>query len=275
MAATCGCSVSTPSLLLLSAWVRKSSAQESSQTAPSQARTPALAEALGLVLSPTAPFGTVTAPVPREGGGEGGYACLLSAVCPPPVGPAGSRTRFAANGDAWMEARTRKAVVERDMAAKKLDDDVVFPNVQPPPMATQLQNLGGGSRPLSLVLSASTTSSLPSCVGPGAETETGLDNKSAVALRSTPHPAADGGGWRRGQGAITTNVFTRACPSSTPAQPTQLSKRICGALTSAKGARRATPSSRSPLVHQGWEASTATHEAGGTPLGSSYFLGPP
>jgi hypothetical protein len=30
------------------------------------------------------------------------------------------------------------------MAAKKLDD-VVFPNVQPPPMATQLQNLGGAS----------------------------------------------------------------------------------------------------------------------------------
>ena len=30
------------------------------------------------------------------------------------------------------------------MAAKKLDD-VVFPNVQPPPMATQLQNLGGVS----------------------------------------------------------------------------------------------------------------------------------
>jgi hypothetical protein len=30
-----------------------------------------------------------------------------------------------------MEARARKAVVERDMAAKKLDDvDVVFPNVQ-------------------------------------------------------------------------------------------------------------------------------------------------
>ena len=44
----------------------------------------------------------------------------------------------------WMEARARKAVVERDMAAKKLDD-VVFPNVQPPPMATQLQNLGGAS----------------------------------------------------------------------------------------------------------------------------------
>jgi hypothetical protein len=43
-----------------------------------------------------------------------------------------------------MEARARKAVVERDMAAKKLDD-VVFPNVQPPPMATQLQDLGGAS----------------------------------------------------------------------------------------------------------------------------------
>jgi hypothetical protein len=30
------------------------------------------------------------------------------------------------------------------MVAKKLDD-VVFPNAQPPPMATQLQNLGGVS----------------------------------------------------------------------------------------------------------------------------------
>jgi hypothetical protein len=40
-----------------------------------------------------------------------------------------------------MEARARKAVVERDVTAKKLDD-VVFPNVHPPPMATQLQNLG-------------------------------------------------------------------------------------------------------------------------------------
>jgi hypothetical protein len=35
-------------------------------------------------------------------------------------------------------------VVERDVAAKKLDD-VVFPNAQPPPMATELQNLGGVS----------------------------------------------------------------------------------------------------------------------------------
>jgi hypothetical protein len=62
-----------------------------------------------------------------------------SALCPSNYG-----TRFAANGDTWMEARARKAVVERDTAAKKLDD-VVFPNVQPPPMATQLQNLGGVS----------------------------------------------------------------------------------------------------------------------------------
>ena len=62
-----------------------------------------------------------------------------AALCPSNYG-----TRFAANGDTWMEARARKAVVERDMAAKKLDD-VVFPNVQPPPMATQLQNLGGVS----------------------------------------------------------------------------------------------------------------------------------
>jgi hypothetical protein len=73
--------------------------------------------------------------------------------------PSNYGTGFAANGDTWMEARARKAVVERDMAAKKLDD-VVFPNAQPPPMATQLQNLGAGSRPLSLVLSASTTTRL-------------------------------------------------------------------------------------------------------------------
>jgi hypothetical protein len=58
-------------------------------------------------------------------------------------------------------------------------------------------------------------------------------------LRST----ASGCGWRRGHGAITTNLFMRACPSSTPVPPTQLSKRICGALTNAKSARRATFSS--------------------------------
>jgi hypothetical protein len=46
-----------------------------------------------------------------------------AALCPSNYG-----TRFAANGDTWMEARARKAVVERDMSAKKLDD-VVFPNV--------------------------------------------------------------------------------------------------------------------------------------------------
>jgi hypothetical protein len=45
-----------------------------------------------------------------------------AALCPSNYG-----TRFAANGDTWMEARARKALVERDMAAKKLDD-VVFPN---------------------------------------------------------------------------------------------------------------------------------------------------
>jgi hypothetical protein len=37
-----------------------------------------------------------------------------------------------------------RQVVERGVVAKKLDD-VVFPNVQPPPMATQLQKLGGVS----------------------------------------------------------------------------------------------------------------------------------
>ena len=73
------------------------------------------------------------------------------------------------------------------MAAKKLDD-VVFPNVQPPPMATQLQNLGGVS---AIVVGAfcehndqvhSLVNLLAAKAGPGAETETGLDNKSAVAF---------------------------------------------------------------------------------------------
>ena len=94
--------------------------------------------------------------------------------------------------------------------------------------------------------------------GPGAETETGLDNKSAVAFekhRIRLRMAA-------GHGAITTNLFTRACPSSTPAPPTPLSKRTCGALTNAKSARRATSSSPSPSVRQGWGAGTATHDAG-------------
>jgi hypothetical protein len=50
----------------------------------------------------------------------------------------------------------------------------------------------------------------------------------------------------------------RACPSSTPAPPTPLSKRTCGALTNAKSARRATSSSPPPSVRQGWGAGTAT-----------------
>jgi hypothetical protein len=66
-----------------------------------------------------------------------------TALCPSNYG-----TRFATNGDTWMKARARKAVVERDVVSKKLDD-VVFPNVHPPPMATQLQNLEAGSPPLS------------------------------------------------------------------------------------------------------------------------------
>jgi hypothetical protein len=73
------------------------------------------------------------------------------------------------------------------MAAKKLDD-VVFPNVQPPPMAMQLQNLGGAS---AIVVGAfcehndqvhSLADLLAAKAGPGTETETGLDNKSAVAF---------------------------------------------------------------------------------------------
>jgi hypothetical protein len=50
----------------------------------------------------------------------------------------------------------RKAVVERDVAAKKLDD-VVFPNMHPSPMAMQLQNLGGVSNIVVGAFSASTT----------------------------------------------------------------------------------------------------------------------
>jgi hypothetical protein len=74
------------------------------------------------------------------------------------------------------------------MAAKKLDD-VMFPNVQPPPMAKQLQNLGGAS---TIVVGAfcehndqvqhSLVNLLAAKTGPGAETETGLDNKFAVAF---------------------------------------------------------------------------------------------
>jgi hypothetical protein len=43
----------------------------------------------------------------------------------------------------------------------------------------------------------------------------------------------------------------------------------------ARGARRATSSSPSPSVRQGWGAGTATHDAGGLPHGNSYFLGQP
>jgi hypothetical protein len=64
------------------------------------------------------------------------------------------------------------------------------------------------------------------------------------------------------------------CPA-TPAPPTPLSKRTCDVLTNAKSARRATSSSPSPPVRQGWGAGTATHDAGGLPHGSSYFLGRP
>jgi hypothetical protein len=88
-----------------------------------------------------------------------------------------------ANGDTWMEAR--KAVVERDVAAKKLDD-VVFTNVHPPPMATQPHNLG---RVSAIAVGASTTTSRSNDVSPvhkriepKAETETALDNKSAVTF---------------------------------------------------------------------------------------------
>jgi hypothetical protein len=94
------------------------------------------------------------------------------------------------------------------MAAKKLDD-VVFPNVQSPPMATQLQNLGGVS---AIVVGAfcehndqvhSLANLLAAKAGPGAEPETGLDNKSAVAFekhRIRLRMAA--GAWRDYHGSI-------------------------------------------------------------------------
>jgi hypothetical protein len=76
-------------------------------------------------------------------------------------------------------------------------------------------------------------------------------------------------------------------PSSTPAPPTPLSKRTCdaltnakSALTNAKSARRATSSSPSPSVRQGWGAGTATHDTGGLgrafrKQGGSCFPGKP
>jgi hypothetical protein len=68
-----------------------------------------------------------------------------------------------------------------------------------------------------------------------------------------------------------THPPTHSLTRSTPHPP----ERTCGALTNAKSARRATSSSPSPSVRQGWGAGTATHDAGGLPHGSSYFLGPP
>jgi hypothetical protein len=167
-----------------------------------------------------------------------------AALCPSNYG-----TRFAANGDTWMEARARKAVVERDMVAKKLDD-VVFPNVQPPPMATQLQNLGGVS---AIVVGAffyehndqvhSLVNLLAAKAGPGAETETGLDNKSAVAFekhRIRLRMAA--GAWRDYRESIHARLpFVHSCTADAAVQCP--AKRTCGALTNAKSARRATSSS--------------------------------
>jgi hypothetical protein len=158
-------------------------------------------------------------------------------------------------------------------------NDVVFPNVHPSPMAKsqKLQNLGGVS---AIVVGAfcqhndqvrSPVSLLAAKAEHGAETETGLDNKSAVAFEK--HRI--GCGWRRRHGVITTDLFTRACPSSIPAPSTQLSKRTSGAPTTAKSARRATSSSPSPPVPPGRGAGTAAREAGSPPHGSSYFLGQP
>jgi hypothetical protein len=109
--------------------------------------------------------------------------------------------------------------------------------------------------------------------------------KQVLVLRGTERTGTRsdmcGCGWRRGHGATTTHLFTCACPSSAPLPPTQLSKRICGAPTSAKSVRRATSSSPLPLVRRGWGAGTreapprTTHHAGGLPQGSSCFLGQP
>jgi hypothetical protein len=137
----------------------------------------------------------------------------------------------------WKRAHVSKAVVERDVAAKKLDD-VAFPNnVQPPPMATQLQNLGGVS---AIVVGAfcehndqvhSLMNLLAAKAGPGAEADTGLDNKSAVAFEKHeaphPHPAADGGGGM----ARLPRIYSRA-PALRPLLHRRrrcLSKRTCGA----------------------------------------------
>jgi hypothetical protein len=67
---------------------------------------------------------------------------------------------------------------------------------------------------------------------------------------------ASGCGWRRGYGAITTDLFTRAYPSFTSAPPTPLSNRTCGTptsakSTSAKSAWRATSSSAESFAFGG------------------------
>jgi hypothetical protein len=77
-------------------------------------------------------------------------------------------------------------------------DDAMFPDVHPPPMATQLQNLGGVS---AIVVGAfcehndqvhsSPVNLLATKVRPGAETETGLGNKSAVAFEKHRIPVSE------------------------------------------------------------------------------------
>jgi hypothetical protein len=87
-----------------------------------------------------------------------------------------------------MESRARKAVVERGTAARKLDE-VVFPDVHPPPMTTQLQNLGGISAIVVGVFCEhndqvhSLLSLVATKAGPGAPRRSlalALDNKSTV-----------------------------------------------------------------------------------------------
>jgi hypothetical protein len=75
----------------------------------------------------------------------------------------------------------------------------------------------------------------------------------AINPRWLSRSIASGCGWRPGHGAIpTTSLSTRtACPSSTPARPTPLSKKTCGAPANAKSARRANSSSPLPPVSGG------------------------
>jgi hypothetical protein len=176
-----------------------------------------------------------------------------AALCPSNYG-----TRFATNGDTWMEARAQGSG-GAGHGGQKARRRGVFPNVQPPPMATQLQNLSGVS---AIVVGASCehndqVHSLVDLLAtakaePGAETETGLDNKSAVAFekhRIRLRMAA--GAWHgmAWHGASTTNLFTfhARLPYVRPLLYRQRScPRGCAAHRRAPGARGAQPR---PALH--------------------------